>query len=120
MKTGQVMETDRVRFGLLQAGIVVLVLFAAVVHLSLNFPDPVFILNGLGFLGLLAALYLPLPFARDNRRLVRWLLIGYTAVTILAWVAIGEKQLPQGALGYVTALSEVVLVILLWLEGRQS
>ena len=45
----------------IRAGVVVLTLIAAAVHLSLLFPDPAFILNGLGYLALLAALYLPIP-----------------------------------------------------------
>jgi hypothetical protein len=32
----------------IQAGVVLLTLIAAVIHLSLLFPDPAFILNGLG------------------------------------------------------------------------
>jgi hypothetical protein len=45
----------------LRAGIVLLTLGTALIHLQLDFPDPVFILNGLGYLTLLAALYLPIP-----------------------------------------------------------
>ena len=45
----------------IKIGVVVLTLITAIVHLSLLFPDPVFILNGLGYLTLLAALYLPMP-----------------------------------------------------------
>lgn len=52
----------------LRAGIIILVLGTASIHLTLNFPDPVFILNGLGYLALLAALYL--PFRR------RWRAVG--------------------------------------------
>jgi hypothetical protein len=32
----------------IRAGVVLLTLIAAVIHLSLLFPDPAFILNGLG------------------------------------------------------------------------
>ena len=45
----------------IRGGVIVLTLIAASVHLSLLFPDPAFILNGLGYLMLLAALYLPVP-----------------------------------------------------------
>ncbi|MEJ7631651.1 MAG: hypothetical protein WKF28_04040 [Rubrobacteraceae bacterium] len=40
----------------LRAGIILLTGATALIHLQLNFPDPVFMLNGLGYLGLLAAL----------------------------------------------------------------
>ena len=45
----------------IRIGVVVLALMAAIVHLSRLFPDPVFILNGIGYLTLLAVLYLPVP-----------------------------------------------------------
>src|SRR5919112_3058805 len=92
----------------IRIGVAVLTLMAAVVHLSLLFPDPVFILNGIGYLALLAALYLPVPRLVPYRRAVRWTLIGYATLTILAWVAIGERT----PLGYSTTAGEVALVLL--------
>jgi hypothetical protein len=99
----------------IRIGVVVLTLMAAIVHMSRLFPDPVFVLNGLGYLTLLAALYLPIPRLVSHRRLVRWTLIGYATLTILAWVAIGERTL----LGYSTTAGEVALVVLLLMEGRR-
>lgn len=99
----------------IRIGVVVLTLIAAIVHLSLLFPDPVFILNGIGYLTLLAVLYLPVPRLVPHRRVVRWALVGYTTLTILAWVAIGERTL----LGYSTTAGEVALVILLLVENRR-
>lgn len=99
----------------IRTGVILLTLFAAAVHLSLLFPDPAFILNGLGYLTLLAALYLPFPQLVPYQRVVRWALIGYATLTILLWVAIGERSL----LGYFTTADEVALVILLLLEGRR-
>src|SRR5215208_6974187 len=99
----------------IRISVVVLTLIAAIVHLSLLFPDPVFILNGLGYLTLLAALYLPIPQLVPYRRVVRLTLIGYATLTILLWVAIGERSL----LGFSTTAVEVALVILLLLEGRR-
>jgi hypothetical protein len=60
-------------------------------------------------------LYLPLPIVKDRRSLVRWIMIGFTAITILAWVAIGSRD----AIGYFTKLVEVALIVLLWLDGRR-
>jgi hypothetical protein len=100
----------------IRIGVVVLTLMAALVHLSLLFPDPVFILNGVGFLALLAALYLPVARLVPHRRAVRWTLIGYATLTILAWVAIGERT----PLGYSTTAGEVALVILLLVEGSRT
>jgi hypothetical protein len=99
----------------IRGGVIVLTLIAAAVHLSLLFPDPAFILNGLGYLALLAALYLPIRPLVPYRRLVRWSLIGYATLTILLWVAIGERSL----LGFATTADEVALVILLLVEGSR-
>ena len=99
----------------IRTGANLLTLFAAAVHLTLLFPDPVFILNGLGYLTLLAALYLPISRLVPHRRVVRWALIGYATLTILLWVVIGERTL----LGYTTTAGEVVLVGLVVLEGKR-
>lgn len=100
----------------LRIGIVVLTVITALVHLSLNFPDPVFILNGLGYLTLLAALYLPIAQVAPYRSLVRWVLIGYTTLTVILWLAIGLRT----PTGYLTTLDEVVLILLLLLDARGS
>jgi hypothetical protein len=99
----------------IRIGVVVLTVITAIVHLSLLFPDPAFILNGLGYLTLLAALYLPIPRLVPYRRVVRLTLMGYATLTILLWVAIGERNL----LGFSTTADEVALVILLLVEGRR-
>jgi hypothetical protein len=100
----------------IRVGVVLLTLIAAAVHLSLLFPDVAFILNGLGYLTLLAALYLPIPRLVPYRRIARLTFIGYATLTILLWVAIGERSL----LGYFTTADEVALVLLLLVEGRRT
>jgi hypothetical protein len=100
----------------LRLGVIVLTLFTAVVHLRLAFPDPVFILNGLGYLALLAALYLPITQLVPYQHIVCWVLIGYAALTVLLWLAIGLRT----PLGYITTADEVVLILLLLLEARRS
>ena len=100
----------------IRIGVVLLTLTTATVHLSLLFPDPAFILNGgLGYLALLVALYLPIARLVPYRRAVRWALIGYAVLTLLLWVAIGERT----PLGYATTADELALVALLVLEGRR-
>jgi hypothetical protein len=70
------------------------------------FSRSIFILNSLGYLGFLAAYFLPLPIAKDNHRLVRLAFMGYVVINLLAWVAIGDKSWPAGTLGYITKLIE--------------
>jgi hypothetical protein len=98
----------------LRAGIVVLTLGTAAIHLQLNFPDPVFILNGPGYLALLAELYAPLPQLTRCGNVVRWVLIGYAAITILLWVLIGARN----GLAYADKAIEVALITLLLIEAR--
>jgi hypothetical protein len=104
------------RDNLLRACIIVLTVIAAVIHISLLFPDPVFILNGLGFLGLLGALYLPIPQLAPWRRQIRWLLIGYTLLTIVLWIAFGSR-IP---IAYVSKAAELLLVVCLLIENRRQ
>lgn len=110
------MKKASIKFGPLQAGITVLALATAIIHFTLVFPSPLFILNGLGFLALLAALYAPLPFLAPYRAWARWALIGYTALTVILWVIVGLRA----PIGYVTKVIEVALIVLLLLEGRQK
>jgi hypothetical protein len=110
------MQVAESRFGIKQGAILVLGLGTAIIHLQLLFPDAMFILNGLGYLTLLAAYFLPLPWVRDNRSVVRWAFMAFTAVTILAWVFIGARS----PLGYLTKVIEVVLVALLFMDQPEG
>ena len=100
----------------LRAGIVGLTLATALIHLQLNFPDPVFILNGLGYLALLVALFVPIPRIQRYRRIARWALIGYTALTIFLWIIVGART----PIGHVDKIIEVALISLLLLDARRS
>lgn len=103
------------KFGLQQIAILALAVATAAIHLSLAGPETImFYFNGLGYLGLAAALVL--PQFKKWRSLIRWVLMAYTAVTILGWVVIGERI----AIGYVDKVIELALIALLWLEGRKA
>lgn len=100
----------------LRIGIVVLTLGTALIHFSLNFPDPGFILAGLGYLGLLAALYLPILQIVRYRNVVRWALLGYTALVLCFWLLIGDRT----PIGYIDKAIEVALILLLLIEVRRT
>jgi hypothetical protein len=104
------------QFTLRGIAIILLTLAAAFIHFSLLFPDALFILNGLGFLALLFVYFLRTDLSLRYHSLIHWVFIGYTVITILAWIAIGDKSWPAGALGYTTVLIEIALVILLFLD----
>jgi hypothetical protein len=76
---------------------------------------PLFILNGLGYLTLLAALTLPIPRISDYRSLIRWVLVGYTTLTIFLWILVGARN----SIGYADKIIEIVLVALLVLEASR-
>ena len=71
-----------------QIGIIIFTLITAFMHLAAAFdkqlfpdgPDPLFILNGLGYLGLLGAYFLPIPFFQQRHELVRR---GYKVTQVL-------------------------------------
>lgn len=94
----------------------------AVLHISL-FPDIMFTLNGLGYLGLLGAYFLPISFFQERHKLVWWVLVGYTALTIVLWVVMGDKTFVAGtssATGYYAKAAEVILIGSLWADKPKS
>ncbi|HEX7022356.1 MAG TPA: hypothetical protein VF171_05825 [Trueperaceae bacterium] len=105
-----------------QVGIIVLVLAVAAIHFSRAAADAdirsLFILNGLGYLGLGALLYL--PQTQNWRRAVRRFLMAYTALTAvlyILWGAMsGDWTLP---LGPVNLLLELLLIGLLRQEASK-
>jgi uncharacterized membrane protein YeiH len=101
----------------LRIGVIVLTVGTALIHLYLGLRGfPLFILNGLGYLALLAALILPIPRISEYRNLVRWIFVGYTALTIFLWILVGARN----AIGYADKIIEIVLVAVLVLEARNS
>lgn len=102
--------------GIVQIAIMLLTVATALIHITLAFPSWLFILNGAGYLALLAALYWPALWASRTRATVRWLLFAYAALTVMAWIAMGDRTV----LAYVTKGVEVLLLVLLVVESRQA
>lgn len=102
-----------------QIAIILLAIATAIIHFGRATVDPeirvMFILNGLGYLVLVALLYL--PQFQSRRALIRNILMVYTAITILfyfIWVAMsGEWNAPAGPFA---KLIETALLYLLWRE----
>jgi hypothetical protein len=83
----------------------------------LPIPLPVlFYLNFIGYIVLVTALYLPL--LRRYQRIIRSILIAYTAITIIAWFLITNAS--PNPLAYFDKPIEVALIILLLIEDRQA
>lgn len=116
-----------------QVVIALLIVFTALLHIAAAFdkalfpsPDPLFILNGLGFLGLLGAYFLPIKFFQDRHKLVWQVLFGYIILTIAAWIFIWVIQYViigghpffehDSIYGVPAKIAEVTLLFLLWSE----
>jgi hypothetical protein len=102
--------------GPLQLIIIVLTALIALIHMSLLFPDVLFLLNGIGYLVLVTLLYLPWTALDRIRRYIRWLLIAYTAATIVFWVFWGSRL----TFGYVAVVCEILLIALLVYDGYRA
>ena len=106
-------------YGILLAG-----LATALLHLSLFSQmgfDPI-VLNGLGYLALLGAYFLPIPFLQERRNLVWWALMGYTVLTFILWIVLGDKNFVPGtssATGYYAKAAELVLIAFLLADRRK-
>jgi len=83
----------------------------------LPLPLPIlFLLNGIGYLVLGTALYLPALL--QYRRIVRWLLIIFAATTfVLYFLFNGFRLNPVAVIDKVT---ELTLIVLLFIDSRQS
>ncbi len=95
-----------------------LALLTALIHLFLGVQGGIliFILNGLGFIALVVGLYL-LPQLANWRTHIRWALVAYTAITIVAYFVVNQNPLDSG-IGLLTKAVEVILIVLLYLQTR--
>ena len=102
-----------------QKAIVGLTVATALIHIVLGFISGgtfliIFLLNGVGYLGLLAALYF-LPQMAGQRSMVRWALLAFTAVTFVLYFVFNWPDI-WAPMGIVDKLIELVLIILLLQE----
>lgn len=97
-----------------QIGIILLTAATAIIHLGLGIRAGLvmFILNGIGYIVLATALFM--PQFRSYHHLIRWALIAYTTITVLAWVFVGAPS----TIAYIDKAIEVLLIILLFIEQR--
>jgi hypothetical protein len=83
-------------------------------NIRLGRLDIAFTLNGLGYLALLAAMFGNLSFLHGRSTLIHYTFMGFTAITILAWFALGGDF--GDALAVIDKLIEIVLLVCLWLH----
>jgi len=110
--------------------IIVTAVVTALVHLALGLAgifggapgalSYLFVLNGLGYLALLAALFVPnVPVFANNRALAHYLMIAYAALTfVLYFMLNGFSHL--GAAAIVAKLAELILMASTWMHLRAA
>jgi hypothetical protein len=77
-----------------------------------------FYANAAGYVALTVALYHPHPALRRFRRVTRWALIGFTALTVVAYFALIQGHFD--ALGLADKAIEGLLIALLVVEDRRA
>jgi len=70
------------------------------------------LLNSLGFLVLTGAIFFEPSLLAGQRKLITYLLIAYTLVTLLGSFVLNPSY---GPLGVIVKIDEVLLIIALWL-----
>ena len=112
------MQLSKVRITPVQIGIALATIGTAVIHMMLG--GWLFILNGIGYLVLGAAVLAPMPFLQQRRGIVRLMLLAYTFVTIVAYfVAHPNFAWQTDGLGLFTKLVEVILFLLLIKDSQE-
>jgi hypothetical protein len=114
-KGGFIMKHSSLHKLIIVTAILTGIIHLVVLSLLIGQVSTLFVLNGLGFLVLLAAWYYTPGFLSSQRAALHAVFILYTLATIGAWIAIGDKG---DILGIITKLDEVVLLVALFLHLR--
>jgi hypothetical protein len=75
-----------------------------------------FFLNAACYLALAIALYL--PAFHSAQRAIRWLLLGFAVLTIIAWFVVAGPQ--PNVLGYSDKIIEITLIVLLIIDAQKA
>lgn len=101
--------------------VIVLTVLTGLIHLGIGLSAPselaLMLVNGLGYLALLAALYF-LPQTAAQRPTIRYVLMGYTAVTIVGYFVLQRGEAFSNYLGLVDKVIEVGLLVSLWQDSK--
>ncbi len=107
-------------------GIILATLVTGLLHLFLLARlglDPI-ALNGFGYLALLGAYFLPIQFFQQRHNLVWWAYLGYTVLTFVLWLILGDKHFTfdfsNAAIGYYAKTAELFLMGFLLADRPKS
>jgi hypothetical protein len=108
-----------VKYSPLHAVLLAAVLVTAGIHLYLGikFSDVLFLLNAIGFIGLVGLFLIPLALAQRFHELARWGLIGMSVVTIIMWAIMNGKL---DAVSIAAKSAELLVIILLLVDRQRS
>jgi hypothetical protein len=102
---------------------IVLTVITAAIHLFLGIrfiSDGIFgilfVLNGIGFLVLLFLVLRPVSIFVGRDALLHYALVGFAAVTILAWLFVNGDF--TNVVGVATKVVELLLIVVTWLHLR--
>ena len=107
----------------LRIGVIILTLISSLIHfyicidvVSTDGFSPLviaWILNGIGYLGLLAAYLGYVPFFKGA--ITGWALAAFAVITVIAWIIIDDHT---AIIGWITAAIELVLALMVYLRMR--
>ena len=108
----------------LRIAIIILTLITAVIHLGLNLGglQPGFLVNAIGYLALMTVFFkwVNAPFLVGREKLLWYVYIGYTALTVVAYFAVNGGKSFSNPVGLVDKAVEVLLIAALWLHKDNS
>jgi hypothetical protein len=113
-------------------GIIISSLATAILHIMcypyFGWLDSI-VLNGFGSIALLLAYFLPTPLFKKMRPVTYWTIVGYTLLTIVLWLFLGDKIFNfanTSWIGYFAKVAEIFLLIFMaydlpkYLPGQSS
>ena len=105
------MSDKMLRYGILVFGLVTGIIHAVILNLlELNW---LMLLNGLGFFVLTWAVLANPGFLAGQRKMIFYLFMAYTLVTIVGFFVLNSP--PYGPLAIIAKIDEVLLMVALWL-----
>ncbi|HSB90988.1 MAG TPA: hypothetical protein VLD63_13305 [Anaerolineales bacterium] len=110
------MNRSTLRIVIAVLGLITAFVHGVLLNMSMGKVDVLFTLNALGYLALVAAFFFNPSIVSGRRRLLSYAFMAFTAVTIVAWVAIGQRS----SLGYLTKVDELLLIVALALNLKNE
>jgi hypothetical protein len=106
----------------IQYAIMFLLAVTSAMHIYLGvLGDTLLLLNGVGYYILLLALYWPIEQTQKWRRLLSWILVLYTSVTIIGYFVVHVEMYPHfDRIGLFNKAVELLLLVLMCIQmGRR-